>query len=119
MVYCSRLPSGASTDGNGYVQLVTIASLTVRLRRRYSLYPEYVNGRNIQARSVAFSGDCFFFVTQNNIWSYTVAKCPTSAPAEKPACSPTADSESYDKNKLFMYGAGIAAVGLFGWMLTR
>ncbi len=53
--------------------------------------PEYDfnnHATNVYGRSVAFSsqGDCLFFVTQNNIWSYQVTACLKTAAARAPGC---------------------------------
>ncbi len=108
-------------DRNGIVQLFTVASDTCTFSASSTLYdPESTlnnDQMDVPGRSVAFSpnGSCLFFVTQYNIWSYNVVSCPSS---EK-SSTEVKETSSSDDNKIFMYGAGIAAVGLFGWMLTR
>ena len=117
--------TSTTASTNGIVRLFTVASETcaITASTQPTINPEdTVNGaKNVNGRSVAFSanGGCLFFVTQNNIWAYEVTLCATSAKSAEAQKSAVNNSEASDHNKLLMYGAGAAAIGLFGWMLSR
>ncbi len=76
-----------------------------------------VGNSGVLGRSIAFTpnGDGLYFVTQQHIWPYLVGSTAELVKVD----SMDASKGSYDNNKLLMYGAGAAAIGLFGWMLTR
>lgn len=112
-----------SSTNNGTIQLYTVtpsdSCLITFISPSYDPEGNTLGNSGVLGRSIAFTpnGDGLYFVTQQHIWSYLLGS--TAEPVKMDLKDSAKKSPSYDNNKLLMYGAGAAAIGLFGWMLMR